>query len=365
MIRHVTLFILWLLLAMASKAAFANKSDSCEMRMLKIQEIRTIEAEDLQLGSQSQRMVKFESEMSFEFGGYLHLVRRTGSSWFSGYVTPGAGAEGDPRMFTLMFGAPVGYFFGYRQIADDLITVPDAAAMNAVMKILNENELKHDPLYLTFYEAEGIVPEKHYLDQNIKLLLPLSKMAHEHSFHTGMIGIPKADYEFAVEQIRWVHDFLKWVGPQMDRPWFKAFDRTLTEFLIIKMDQGAGSAPGDFSSRSVVGIGTSHPKFIEETGNNFEVFFSHGRAPDELLKVYAGYAFEELMQSGFPIEPRERILLNQKIEEFNQSRAKIPGRTDLQSSPENVQAYLKRLNERRKQIAEAVVKAKKRLNLPK
>ena len=356
MIHQVIAFILLILVYIFSNSAFAK--DQCEARMIRVSSVRVFEEFN------PYPPVKFESNVPFELGGVLRTARRSGYSWHSSFAEVDRAPEADPRLFVLIFGSRTAHFFGYRSLAEDLITVPSAEAFNRSIEFLNGNELKDNSISIRFYDAEGIVDDKMFLKRLLNFELPLANGSHDHAFHAGLLEIPEEDFKFVMSQVKQAMDFLEWVEPRLkDRAWFNGLNRTLIEFLITIADVSFGNTVGNTAIRSILNISTSDPQFLEKARPDFVRLFSRGLSPEQFLKNEVLQVFDVLVQSGFKIEPREKITLNNLIAEFNTQHPAPHGRQGLQDTKENLVSFLKRINTRRGQIAKAVVEAQTRMKL--
>ncbi len=355
MIRQVVGFILLLVLYMAAHSAFAVEN-SCEARMIPVSSVRQFEEFN------PYPPIKFESSVPFELGGVLHTARRNGYSWHSSFAEVDRAPEADPRMLVLIFGSRTAHYFGYRSLAEDLITVPSAEAFNKSIEFLNSEELKSKSISIRFYDAEGIVEDKMFLKRLLNFELPLANGSHDHAFHAGLLEIPEEDFKFVMTQVKQAMDFLEWVEPKLkDRAWFNGLNRTLVEFLITIADVSFGNTVGNTAIRSILNIPASDPQFLEKARPDFVRLFSGGLSPEQFLKSEVLQVFDVMVQSGFKIEPREKITLYNLIAEFNAQHPAPHGRHNLQDTKENLIDFLARINIRRGEIAKAVVEAQKRL----
>lgn len=355
MIMKVLAFTLLLLFYFGSMAAFAE-TQVCEQRMISVQSVRHFQDYN------PHSPIKFESTLSFELGGELNVARRVGAYWHSSYAKVDRAPEGDPRLFVLVFGSRTAYYFGYRQLAEDVITLPGAIAINKSISELNANELKNNSLPMSFYDAEGIVDDITFLKNLTKFKLPIGKDSHDHAFHTALMQIPPEDFMFAIAQMEHVLEFMEWSEQKIGgRVWFKALVRTLTEFLVDKLDVGFGDTVGNVGIRSILGLSSQDLQYVEQIRPDFALLFNDGLSAEFVLKDFAHRAFDILVKSGFKIEPREKIELHNLITEFNGARPAQRSREDLKISDDNMMKFYKRMAVRRGEIAKAVVEAQKRL----
>lgn len=132
-------------------------------------------------------------------GNSLLILEKTGELWDSSYTPVRDNYQGDPRWFGMLFGPQVSYHFGFRKLADNMITAPTAKTFNAKITEFNKKlrDIKEEPIGLRVHEAkpsveEGIEYLKNVYENNS---LPLASSGHyavhDLSYHLMAILTPK------------------------------------------------------------------------------------------------------------------------------------------------------------------------------
>lgn len=346
-------------LLLFSQISWANTPD-CEPKLIPVRSIK-----NSGLAEARKVTIKFVGEMIFELGGLLYKFKKIGETWYSGAVVEGNDIQSDVRFFALLFGNKAAYFFGFRQLEDNIVTAPDAVALNKTIEILNSVELKNDPIEVRFYNAEGIVDGWTHLKHFAKLELPISKKGHDHSFHAGTFAIPTADLKLAAEQAQWHIDFLEWAEERFkDTNWFSPLKLTVVELMVGYKSDLSGDIPHNVASRLMQNISTHDPE-LDDIGEEIDAVFGSGMDAPGFLRANILDTLKQLKDLGFNIANSERPQLALALTEFIKSRQAVnAARPELTSLPKsNVTNFYNRVAERRGKIAEAVAHATKRLNL--
>lgn len=98
---------------------------------------------------------RIAGEESGIHGGNLHVVEKTGATWLSYFAPERDAYQGDPRRFAQIVGSKAAYFFGFRRIGKNKITIPDAKELSGAIYAMNGtlSNLKRETIGIRFYST--------------------------------------------------------------------------------------------------------------------------------------------------------------------------------------------------------------------
>lgn len=224
--------------------------------------------------------------------GKLITLERTGPTWGSFHSTAenkNFDPQGDPRLFIETIGKEAAEFFGYRQIDDTHIQVPDYREFtNAVKKINDGLRAQNKPvLPIRFYPAPS--SKKTVVSDYVKAYqrtgsIPIAELGnhylHDINFHTSAIFLPPEFVRYTQARIKYCHDFYDFVESKAKTTEEKAAIRYFRFLSNQTLTRQIDNLTGDVANTIV--------RYVKKT-------HGEGREPDEY--------FENLWTNFAPSKP--------------------------------------------------------------
>jgi len=112
---------------------------------LNVAEILAEDALYKKINSTNEMVVAAESYLPGNHGGQLIKIRRKSGQkrWDSNFSSLPDGQVGSPRDFAIIAGEKLAWYFGFRKIGDDRMTIPDMDEVNGGIERLNAVLKKH------------------------------------------------------------------------------------------------------------------------------------------------------------------------------------------------------------------------------
>ncbi|MGZ3695650.1 MAG: hypothetical protein ACXWQO_16180 [Bdellovibrionota bacterium] len=191
-------------------------------------------------------------------GGKLLLLKRTGKSWGSSNVTPGAGGfgydmQGDPRWFIETLGEEGASRFGFRVIDETTMTVPDFKEFTGAIDKINAKlaEKNLEPISIKYYataDNDNVLAGKyvdHFLDNRAIPIAPSGNhFVHDMSFHSGAIYLPKELLNQGAARVEYRKRFAEFLkkksqyGSEDDRWLAKTYSYWIKFWSVTQVDYG-------------------------------------------------------------------------------------------------------------------------------
>lgn len=182
-------------------------------------------------------------------GGQIYTIKRKSPQipWLSDASSHNAALQGDPRWFINTFGDKGAEAFGFKQIDDLTLEIPDAVEISRSIDIINQRMSQQrlgEPIAIHFYPSpQERVPVDEYLTRwSEEGSLPLAErhmsMIHDTSYHTPSILIPPRLVELSRNQTKYLLDFVKFLRdkiPFEKRPF--NFENDLFELKMLRLSQ--------------------------------------------------------------------------------------------------------------------------------
>jgi hypothetical protein len=111
-----------------------------------------------------------ESAANGIHGGRLLTLVRDGNSWASMSAAEPFSPQGDPRWFIQLVGPEAAEVFGFKMLAKDKMTVPDAAELNGAITAVNDVLVQkgHEAIPISFYGVTSYESESVRADDYVR-----------------------------------------------------------------------------------------------------------------------------------------------------------------------------------------------------
>ena len=154
-----------------------------------------------------------------QHGGEVIVVERTKDHWASSHTTVAFDLQGDPRWFIQVFTPEVAAFFGYKQLDNKTITMPDIVELKGAIAKVNKvlTAAGHEPINLSFFRSTAENTKVNtYLEKFIRdLEIPLAgdgnHMFHDLSFHAPSITLPRRVLEYGAARYKFILEFTEFL----------------------------------------------------------------------------------------------------------------------------------------------------------
>jgi hypothetical protein len=228
-------------------------------------------------------------------GGQIYTVKRKSIQipWLSDASSHHAALQGDPRWFINTFGNKGAETFGFKQIDDLTLEIPDAIEISRSIDLINER-MSHQrlaqPIAIHFYPSpQERVPVDEYLTRWAQEgSLPLAErhmsMIHDTSYHVPSILIPPRLVELSRLQTQYLLDFVKFLRERI--PFEKhppSFENDIFELKMRRLsqiDEGTANTVMHLNEYSM----QRKAELLKELGKVAE----HGMSPADTLIQYLG-----------------------------------------------------------------------------
>lgn len=297
--RKMALFQFFLTFLGAATAAYADcNSALTPLRLVSI--IKDLKEHATSVDSS----VEFAGEsIKGDHGGFLSIIKRKkGMHWSSSYAstTNQNDPQSDPRSFAYVFGTRTAYFFGFREIDADTMTIPDVAEFNGALEKINRILTRQGdaPIPIQYTEVAAFQDPLPYV-LNFVLENKLASAAKGHLrihdlVHFGAIAIPPAVLEHHSLQSRRVLQFYDWLNRTIDQhpEWTWIADAKILNQMVSERGADLDVGTGNVTLIKNAADTVSSEVFSMFIGQAFyEKLLSNGRSADETLKKVALEAF--------------------------------------------------------------------------
>jgi hypothetical protein len=288
-----------LILLSASNNSFAifdglYRSLTCEVLL------RSVDAK-LADTSQSFTVTIQAQSKDGNFKGSIFTLKREKEylPWMSNAESHRAAVQGDPRWFINTFGEVPAMIFGFKQVDDFTLEIPNAVelsgaieAINSTLKTYHRKEFIPVKFYPSFQER---VPVQDYLEKwAIEGALPLAEkhasMIHDISYHAPAILLPPKLVEHSRRQTRCLLDFISFIEAHKSN---YHFERLEEDLFNLKMQRLAEIDEGSGNTILYLNI-LNNPTFIKfnrknELLNQMGKIANYGSSPFEMLENYINH----------------------------------------------------------------------------
>lgn len=246
-----TLSFLGLAISMAEEEV-----QSCETRLISKHSLRYLNS--LRLNPS----VHFIGELKGDHSGTLSILealnKEWSPSWASQYQVQPRAPQGDPRQIVSLLGAQLAYFFGFREVDDYAITIPDIKEINGALAKLNAAliELGYEPIQIGFYSQGPSEKGSYYYITHFyeKGLLPMAPRGllrvHDISYHLPAIILNQVLLKPVMEKYRRAIEFYHFAIERSTDEQTRARLEKYLNVLEMRIDAGLGNIPSAFVKRA-------------------------------------------------------------------------------------------------------------------
>ncbi len=232
------------------------------------------------------------------FNGSIFTLKREKEHlpWMSNAESHRAAVQGDPRWFINTFGELPAKIFGFTQVDDLTLEIPNAVelsgaieAINSKLKTYHRKEFIPVKFYPSFQER---VPAQAYLEKWAdEGALPLAEkhasMVHDISYHAPAILLPPKLVEHSRIQTRVLLDFISFIESQKGNYHFERLEEDLFHFKMLRLseiDEGSGNTVLylNILNKPLAGRFDRKNELLHQMGK----VASFGNSPIEMLKNY-------------------------------------------------------------------------------
>lgn len=297
-------------------------------------------------------------------GGEISVIKKTGAYWFSAYEAERFAPQGDPTWFPLIGGIKTGYFFGFRRISPNEMTIPDIKEISGAIQRINQTlqRNREETVGVAFYPAatNEVVFDEEFLrkfadERALPMAVEGPLAIHDVSYHLSAVFLPNQVIEHGARITKRLLEFVDFAKKQAsgDRKlrWIVR-DGALNSLL----DQRAAQVDflGNFTAikaSQITGELTSG-EYIHEFGDRVHREFSaEGASPNQYLKSLVGSA-----NTGIPRTPEEKLEEAQQFSELVQAFIqKYPDPVADQGLGLSHQDVIKQIDRKRGSVAKAVM----------
>lgn len=197
--------------------------------------------------AKGQRIIVEPNPVPGPYGGELYLVKKLIPSlhWTSPHKEHQAAPQGSVEWMGEVFGQDLAAILGYIQISDTEYRIPNAAAINAGIRRLNEVLLAqgHETIRLSYFSSphDRERAEK-YLENFESARLPIAEgspsMVHDVSYHIGAIALPERLMAHAIRHTKFLRQFVN-----QNRAYIRQKDaHTMAMIRLAEVDAGTANS---------------------------------------------------------------------------------------------------------------------------
>lgn len=259
-------------------------------------------------------------------GGELHIVKKIGATWLSYFAPERDAYQGDPRRFAQIVGSKAGFFFGFRRISKDLMTIPNAIEATGAIRELNRTlqEMNQEPIGIGFYSSYNRkTSELDFLKRfAYEKVFPIASEGtlelHDVSYHLVQAVLPNKLIDHGAKITQRLLEFTEFLkNKAAEQPQLKfVADKKLIETLIQERSRELDTLGNyaHYKGRKYTQV-YNREQSIKNFGDKAYFEFAHGGASAD---QYLRDQIDKLLPSQFTKRDPGTIL-KRLLDEFNQA----------------------------------------------
>ncbi len=290
-------------------------------------------------------------------GSVLLFLNKNGESWNSAYSPAPKNPQGDPRWFPMLFGAEVGYHFGFRKIYNDTMTAPTPEFMNHRITDINKTlaERGVEEIIMRFHRTspkaeEGIEYLSNILrESSLPVAISGHYAVHDVAYHLSSILMPKSILDYIKLNIKIVFRYKAKIDKDatlspIEKEIVNYSFSLLLNNIVRNIDFATGNIGVIFKQEQIEKSGgkVTDSKEIEDKIDNLTLF------PIRDIGEFISNPYQ-LAQAAFNILEQSGALLRQIPNKSKNEVAALNAR-----SRENVKKFIDELVESEKSKIEAL-----------